>query len=69
MTNYIDIKCPFCGRKKAVVRHNAHEFFCTGCFRHFDDDPDEGGDYFDDPAKRLERAENAMLRRRNQRKV
>lgn len=62
MTNFAEIKCPFCGRRKAV-RPQADSYFCTRCFKHFDDDPDEGGDYSDrNPAARLEREERKKKR-------
>lgn len=57
MTNFAEIRCPFCGRWKSV-RPQADTFFCTRCFKHFDNDPDEGGDYATDPTKRIERTEN-----------
>lgn len=50
----IGVRCPRCGRKKAVIP-NGDVFHCTGCHADFDDDPSEGGDYFHDPTKRIER--------------
>lgn len=52
-----DVRCPFCNHRKSV-KQKADLYFCTKCFRQFDDDPEEGGDYFADPTKRLERQEN-----------
>lgn len=66
MSKFSEIRCPFCHRKKSVI-HNLDTLFCTKCFRHFDDDPDEGGDYCDDPTKRIEWMERKMERRRTRR--
>lgn len=50
------MRCPWCGRRKSVVAEG-ETFYCTACSRRFDSDPNEGGDYFSDPSKRLERSE------------
>lgn len=51
-----NIRCPWCGRRKSV--HDEGEtFYCTACSRRFDSDPNEGGDYYADPSKRLEQSE------------
>jgi ribosomal protein L37AE/L43A len=47
-------KCPRCGRYGSVLRI-VDFFHCTACDAEFDDLPDEGGDYFTDPTKRIER--------------
>jgi hypothetical protein len=52
------MKCPYCGRIKCVSptdRENVH--FCGHCKVYFDDDPEEGGDYYTDPSRRMENAE------------
>lgn len=36
------MKCPFCGRKKAVITQGDY-YHCTSCKALFDDDPNEGG--------------------------
>lgn len=49
--------CPVCRTARHVVSHDGDGFFCGKCRGMFDADPDEGGDYFSDPSKRLERSE------------
>ena len=56
-------KCPWCGRIKAV-KAIADVFYCTHCRKHFDDEPDEGGDYYSDPSKWIEQHEKPIQRRR-----
>lgn len=48
--------CPFCGNKR-TVNLSEHMFRCHNCDKHFDDDPDEGGDWGADPARRMMREE------------
>lgn len=55
-------KCIVCGRRKSVQRI-ADTFKCTACGAMFDGDPDEGGDYHSDPARRLERREERRQRK------
>ena len=53
-------KCinPSCGRRKSVKRGPDNTFICGHCGCHWDNDPDEGGDWDSrNPAARLERAE------------
>lgn len=56
-------KCinPNCGRRKTVrvvaADKGGSEYFCSHCGTHFDDNPNEGGDVYADPSKRMERAE------------
>ena len=55
-------RCPLCGRRKSVER--VGELFkcpCSDAF--FDSAPNEGGDHFDDPTKRIERLERRRQRR------
>lgn len=57
-----DVKCPQCGRIKAVQKAGAF-YKCNGCGAVFDDEPEEGGDYSDrNPAARLERLERRSRR-------
>ena len=49
--------CPVCNTAKHVVPHDGDAFYCGKCHGCFDAEPDEGGDYFSDPSKRLERVE------------
>ena len=55
-------QCPWCGRRNQIYPHGEREYWCRRCNRVFDDDPDEGGDYYSDPSRRMERREE--LRRR-----
>jgi tRNA(Ile2) C34 agmatinyltransferase TiaS len=45
-------KCPACGRKTTPQPDGL--FACPGCL-YITDDPDEGGDYYNDPTKRIEK--------------
>ncbi len=47
--------CPKCG-ERATHGGDGH-YYCRGCRLFYDDDPGEGGDYANDPTKRLEREE------------
>lgn len=60
--NQRTVACPKCGRKQSYRTADAL-YFCCG--RQFDDSPDEGGDYFSDPTKRLELADEARVKRQN----
>lgn len=31
-----EVKCPFCGRKKAVVKQDENTYHCTHCNKLFD---------------------------------
>jgi len=35
-----EVKCPMCGRKKAVLKKEEHLFYCTHCQMQFDDRED-----------------------------
>ena len=59
------MKCPFCGSKK-VADHGDHVFHCAACDKYFDDMPEEGGTYFADPTRRLEREEEKAERDRQE---
>ena len=47
-------RCIQCGSRKAVEKL-VDTYHCTRCGAWFDDDPDEGGDFWADPSKRMER--------------
>lgn len=49
--------CPLCRTESNVRKLSGGLFFCTRCRNQFDSTPDEGGDYFGDPARRMERQE------------
>lgn len=36
-----EVKCPMCGRKKAVIKQEDHLYYCTHCQMQFDDREDE----------------------------
>ncbi len=56
--------CPKCGKNSCVYEDGERNFFCTVCKVSFDDDPDEGGDYSNDPTRRIELAEARKLSER-----
>jgi ribosomal protein L37AE/L43A len=62
-------KCVQCGRRKTVqqVGSEGSIFKCTGCGAMFDTSPDEGGSYYTDPTKRIEKEEHPVERRANRR--
>lgn len=60
------VKCPKCGRKQPHLGSDAI-YWCPNCRMQFDDDPDEGGDYSNNPTRRAERQEG-LAERRKQRK-
>lgn len=57
-------KCLVCGRRKTVQRVGSEgsTYKCLGCGAMFDPDPDEGGTYYTDPTKRLEREDEDRVR-------
>ena len=57
-------KCPRCGRKGTTAQVG---WYCHACKMYFDGDPDEGGDYFTDPSRRLEKQEEWKARQRKRR--
>lgn len=58
------VACPKCGRRQDF--NGAHAiYWCPSCRMQFDDDPDEGGSFYADPAKRLEKAEERQGRFKN----
>lgn len=63
MTEETTVRCPGCNRSQPM-RGPDSLYWCTRCSAMFDDDPDEGGDFYDDPVKSVEAKE-----RQNGRKV
>lgn len=57
------IRCPRCGTNKHVQVTGYNLYHCHQCHGAFDDDPDEGGDYGNNPSRRLEREEERKERR------
>lgn len=55
-------RCPVCKSKKFTARSDGL-FLCTGCGKLYDGDPNEGGDYFADPSKRMREAEKRKPKR------
>lgn len=49
--------CPWCHNRRYVYEDGDRNYFCARCKRIFDDDPDEGGDFFTDPTRRSEKME------------
>lgn len=52
--------CPQCGHRhrNEVSQPEERLWYCHRCRMMFDDTPDEGGDFFTDPTKRIERIES-----------
>jgi transcription initiation factor TFIIIB Brf1 subunit/transcription initiation factor TFIIB len=62
-------KCPWCGTAKRVYAHRNRNFYCSGCKRIFDGDPNEGGEHSDfDPSWRMEREERRQREQARRRK-
>lgn len=61
-------KCIQCGSNRRVYHDGDRNYFCTACKIGFDDAPEEGGDYCQDPTMRLQREENRAQGRRQRRK-
>lgn len=59
------IKCPRCKRPQRLRTPDAL-YKCDGCGGLFDGEASEGGDYYSDPSRRLEKQEQ---RQQQQRKV
>jgi ribosomal protein L37AE/L43A len=56
------VSCPGCGRNQPRQRDDTI-YWCGVCQCQFDGDPGDGGDYFNDPTKRIEVQEQRTLRR------
>ncbi len=50
-------KCPRCGDNRLVFEDDDRGLWCNYCKIAFDNNPNEGGDYSNDPTKRIERQE------------
>ena len=51
--------CPRCGNSsQKSLSQIADTFKCDKCGAMYDDDPEEGGDYFADPSRRMELGES-----------
>lgn len=46
-------KCPLCKKNNKVAHHSGNLFRCGRCGGLFDTQPNEGGDCYSDPTKRL----------------
>ena len=57
------VRCPRCGTNKHVQVTGYNLYHCHQCHGTFDNDPDEGGDYGNNPSRRLEREEERRERR------
>jgi ribosomal protein L37AE/L43A len=58
--------CPGCA-STSVEQHDGDFYFCVKCQNLFDANPGEGGDYYTDPTKRLEKQEEYEERQRQRR--
>lgn len=58
------VVCPGCGGVQEKRIAGSSLYWCGKCQCQFDDDPDEGGDYGDDPSRRLIKQEEAAERRK-----
>ena len=59
-------KCPHCMDRGKVIELPGRMFRCMKCLGHFDEDPDEGGDYHADPSRRLSMKEREARRPRRE---
>lgn len=57
------VQCPKCRHK--IKDTGVGIYYCPKCRMQFDDDPDEGGDYGNDPRRRLMRQEETHRQDRN----
>lgn len=58
------IPCHWCKSPKQVSLTGSREYYCHRCNKHFDDDPNEGGDALShDPVRSLEKKERAEAKR------
>lgn len=62
MSKQPPIVCPFCGNRRGIARI-ADTLKCPKCMMLFDSAPGEGGDYYNDPTKRIEKEEDLRLRK------
>jgi len=52
------LPCPKCKTSGKVTVAGNRLFYCHRCQMQFDDDPDEGGNYGNNPSRRMEREES-----------
>lgn len=57
------IACPRCKRKQPLRTPDAL-YKCDGCGGLFDNEPNEGSDYFSDPSRRMEKQEERRQQQR-----
>ena len=50
-------RCPKCNRRASIPATETRYGYCSTCRMQFDNDPDEGGDYGNNPELRMEREE------------
>jgi hypothetical protein len=50
-------RCPICGRETVQLADGRRQCLAVACGLITDDDPDEGGDYGNDPTRRMMRQE------------
>ena len=61
-------RCPFCGSRR-VCELSKNLYRCATCDAHFDNDPNEGGDFSSrDPSARLEREERLRVNQQRRRR-
>jgi len=56
------VRCPRCNRPQKKSTRDGAYYWCDHCKGQFDSEGDDGGDYFADPSKRLELAEERQKR-------
>lgn len=62
-------RCVRCHDNRSVYEDGDRQYYCRLCKIVFDDEPDEAGDYYTDPTRRIQREEQrAAARRREQRR-
>jgi hypothetical protein len=57
--------CPSCGDNRSVYEEGDRDYFCRTCNQAFGED--DGGDYFTDPTRRIELADERAKRKRQER--
>ena len=59
---YLIVKCHWCNTPKHVQLIGKRLYRCHQCDRIFDNEPDEGGDFGNDPSRRMQREEGRRAR-------
>lgn len=62
------VRCPGCGKKFPVTGPDGL-YWCSACGCYFDADPDEGGDFHNDPTRRAEREDDRTAGRVQKRRT